>query len=108
MKMKFKAAVGSLLISAAVAGAAVMPAAAGAHGNTGPLCWGNDQYGSALSTNPGGTGWIGISLGYGEAFRIKETIVFGGQFWSFGHSASTYPADYWVLTPTLRCDHPPV
>lgn len=104
MTTKFKAAVGSLLISAAVAGAAMVPAAAGAHGNTGPLCWANENY-TVMSSSPG-IGGAAI-LWYGEAFRIKETIVFGGTFYSFGHSASTYPTDYWVTTGSLRCDHPP-
>lgn len=106
MKTKLRAAVGSLLVSAAVAGAAVMPAASSAHGNTGPLCWENENYTMMMYTY-GGVGGAWGYLNYGEAFRIKETIVFAGEFWSLGHSAATYPADYWVSTGTLRCDHPP-
>lgn len=104
MKMKLRAAVGSLLISAAVAGAVVMPAASSAHGNTGPLCWVNDSYAYMLVT-AGGTAFDIIFQG--EPFRIKETIVLGGDFWSYGHSARTYPNDFWLATPVLRCDHPP-
>lgn len=104
MKLKFKAAVGSLLVSGALAGAAVMPVAAGAHGNTGPLCYGNEPSGVPMTGNAGGTQWGGLLLGYNEAFRIKETILVGGiEFWSYGHSASSYPTDYWVFTPALRC-----
>lgn len=107
MKLKFKAAVGSLLVSGMLAGAAVMPAAAGAHGNTGPLCWGNEQPGTVMMNQPGPGGAWGL-LYYGESFRIKQTIIVGGDFFSQGHSASSYPADYWVYTPDLRCDRPPV
>lgn len=101
MKLKLKAAVGSLLISGALAGAAGMPAAAGAHGNTGPLCYGNEAPFTILSSTPG----IGANatLAYGEAFRIQQTVVIDGTFFSFGHSAGTYPADYWVFTSHLRC-----
>lgn len=103
--MKLRAAVGSLLVGAAVAGAAVVPAASGAHGNTGPLCWGNENPYGWLVASPNGTPVA--YFWYGEAFRIKETKVVAGEFWSLGHSASSYPTDYWVYTPTLRCDHPP-
>jgi len=107
MRTKFKAAVGSLLITGVLAGAAVMPASSSAHGNTGPLCWGNEPSGILMMTSPGVGGAFGW-LNYGEPFRIKETIVLGGDFYSLGHSASSYPADYWVLTGALRCDRPPV
>lgn len=101
MKTKFRAAIGSLLISGILAGAAVMPSTASAHGNTGPLCYGNDNPYGWLTLAPQGTPVMYFI--YGEAFRIKETIVFGGEFWSLGHSASSYPTDYWVYTPSLRC-----
>lgn len=103
MKVKLKAAVGSLLVGGVLAGAAVMPASSSAHGNTGPLCYGNDPFGVPMTGAAGGGGWQGHMLAYNEAFRIKETVVFAGQFWSLGHSASSYPTDYWVLTPDLRC-----
>lgn len=104
MKAKFRAAVGSLLVSAAVAGAAVMPAASGAHGNTGPLCYGNDPSGVGMGPTPGGAWAPVMFLNYNEAFRIKETILWAGlEFWSLGHSSSSYPTDYWLFTPGLRC-----
>ncbi|MFA4926994.1 MAG: hypothetical protein WC558_00650 [Patulibacter sp.] len=101
MRTKLKAAIGSLLISGVLAGAAVMPSAASAHGNTGPLCYGNENpYGWLVSApNAGAVAYFY----YNEAFRIKETIVVAGEFWSLGHSASSYPTDYWVYTPSLRC-----
>lgn len=101
MKLKFKAAVGSLLVSGVLAGAAVMPAGASAHGNTGPLCYGNESPYTYLLYSP--TGSISGFLNYGEAFRIKETIVVGGVFFSLGHSAGSYPTDHWVYTQALRC-----
>lgn len=102
MKLKSKAAVGSLLVSGALAGAAVMPPASHAHGNTGPLCYGNETY-SVMMWSPAGV-VAGPALYYNEAFRIKETVVGpDGQFYSLGHSTGTYPVDYWVWTPSLRC-----
>jgi hypothetical protein len=102
MKMKFRAAVGSMLVSAAVVGAAVAPATSSAHGNNGPLCYGNDPSGLPMSSMGPGLG-PNLYLNYNEAFRIKETVLAGDEFYSLGHSASSYPVDYWVLTPGLRC-----
>lgn len=104
MKMKFKAAVGSLLVSGVLAGGAVMPAAAGAHGSTGPLCYG--YYSSTPMYNFGvNPYYIWGYLAQGEAFRISHTFYneIEGQWWSLGHSTSSYPADYTVRTNHLRC-----
>lgn len=100
--MRFRAAVGSMLVGGVLAGAAVMPAAAGAHGNTGPLCYGNEDPYGYMAYAEGGIP-PSVPLYYNEPFRIKKTIVFAGGFWSLGHSASTYPTDHWVYTPSLRC-----
>ena len=78
------------------------PAAAGAHGNTGPLCYGNESYTFGLLVPAGGI--TGDALYYNEPFRIKQTVVGpDNQFYSLGHSAASYPRDYWVYTPHLRC-----
>lgn len=100
MRTKFRAAIASMLVAMVAAGAAVMPATSSAHGNTGPLCHVNELY-TGLMLNPAGP-VIGY-LVHNEPFRIKETVVFEGHFYSLGHGASTYPADYWVYTPHLRC-----
>lgn len=100
--MKLRAAVGSLLVGAAVAGAAVVPSSSAAHGSSGPLCWGNVNP-AALMLNDYAYTW----LYYGEAFRIQSTYLVNGTFKSWGHSASSSPVDYEVNTNDLRCDHPP-
>jgi len=104
MRTKFKAALGSLLISGALAGAAVMPAASNAHGENGPLCWGNVPGGAAMT---GSYGALWGYLGYGEPFRVLATYLIGDVFLSQGHSASSNRVDYVVYTNDLRCDHPP-
>ncbi|MBF6620520.1 MAG: hypothetical protein ITG02_09860 [Patulibacter sp.] len=101
MRTKFRAAIASMLVAMVAAGAAVMPSAASAHAETGPLCYGNELY-TYLSPAPGGMNGV-MSLYYGEPFRIKQTIIFGGDFYSLGHSASSNQVDYWVYTPHLRC-----
>lgn len=71
--MRFKAAVGSLLVSAAVAGAAVAPAAGqagevGIQAQPGDLCWVGNWY-APVSSDTSLVNWI-YWLGPGRAFRI--------------------------------------
>ncbi len=102
MKARIRAAAGAAIISMALGGAVVMPATAGAHGNTGPLCYGNETYTLGYASPAGMIS--GDVLYYNEAFRIKQTVVGpDNQFYSLGHSAASYPRDWWVYTPHLRC-----
>lgn len=42
-------------------------------------------------------------LSYGQHFAGHQTVVYGGQFWSYGHSSTSYPTDFWIRTNHLRC-----
>lgn len=75
---------------------------ASAHGNTGFLCYGNGSNLPMYGDGPG-QGPVDWALQYGEAFRGLTTTNVGGVFWSLGHSASSYPNDYWIRTNYLRC-----
>lgn len=103
MKLKFKAAVGSLLISGALAGAAVMPTASSAHPETGPLCYGYYSTTPMWRYNSAGQPEFG-TLWQNQPFRIFVTqILSDGNFWSLGHSSTTNQEDFWVRTQHLRC-----
>jgi len=73
-----------------------------AHDTSGFLCHGNVSVAPMYGDGPG-QGPVDWILGYGEAFRGHSTINVGGTFWSYGHSASSYPYDYWVRTGELNC-----
>lgn len=75
---------------------------AAAHDNSGFLCYGNGSNLPMYGDGPG-QGPVDWALQYGEAFRGHSTINVGGVFWSLGHSASSYPYDYWIRTNYLRC-----
>ena len=82
MKLKFKAAVGSLLIGAAVAGAAVMPAA-GQAAEPGQVCnLGPGWPGIEVRSTSSGPGVIYYHMYSGEGFRI---VAYGANNTYYGH-----------------------
>lgn len=97
LRLVAAAALSSLLLATAVA----VPAGAHERG-VGFLCYGNYSNIAMYIDGPPGSnpGW---ALQYGEGFRGHQTVLVGGVFWSYGHSASSYPYDYWLRTDRLRC-----
>lgn len=85
MNAKFKAAVGSLLVSGVLAGAAVMPAA-GQAANPGDLCWihwGPTDSERAVRDDPI-TGWPMYVLASGAAFRVVS-YASHNTYWGHGN-----------------------
>ncbi len=99
MKLRHAAAA----LSSAAALSLGLGGTATAHDTTGFLCYGNVSPFAAMYNAGGGAGSISAYLYAGEAFRGHVTQNFGGVFWSYGHSASSFPYDHWVRTQNLRC-----
>lgn len=96
--MKFRAAVGSLLVGVVAAGAGVMPATGQAGGSSGPLCevtvspvW---YYTAPNFDYPYGVFY------WPDQFRRHEAH---GGGWAYGHSTGTYPTDFWVRSSDIDC-----
>lgn len=98
--MKLRHRVAALTSAAALAFGAA--GTASAHDTSGFLCHGNETA-AMFAVGPPGQGAVGWILQVGEAFRGHQTVNSGGVFWSYGHSASSFPNDYWVRTGQLRC-----
>ena len=73
-----------------------------AHDTSGFLCHGY-LFQAAMYGDGPGQGPVDWLLSQGEAFRGHQTINVGGTFWSYGHSASSFPYDYWIRTGELNC-----
>ncbi|WP_206499060.1 hypothetical protein [Rhodococcus sp. KRD175] len=91
------------IVAAAAAGmTAAGVGTASAHDSTGFLCTGNVAVANMYGDGPG-QGPVDWQLHQNEQFRGHSTINVGGTFWSYGHSTSSYPYDYWVQTGQLNC-----